>query len=976
MSSEQAQALLEQGIQAAKAGRKDEARKLIQQSLRLDQNNDAAWLWLASLSQDKRERLLCLQRVLLINPNNEMGIKAVQALGIDPAQLLAAARPEASAPSQPPQPETPAVEDEYLDEKFTDAEEVFDEPFVEDEGIFEEYDETPFDEYEEDAAEVFAEDAADDYDSLFEEAAEEFAADDVASPAIQPQVTLRPKPASSDASGVPIPHPDTINEAMEMVDSIVQDYLKEAEPASVNWTHKRRGRAGEREVVVLRLQVFTAIAAFLIVLGGIGAYIVANSPEVQLTLFGASPTPRPPTSTPTNTPTNTPGFTPTPSPTRDFTNEPTFTPSPTIFLSITPGQIEITPRPTEPYLPEEAGQAVRLADELLIEDQPDEAIPLLATAIIQSGEVFDPNPYYYQALAYAESGNVSAGLDTLAQAEGRIERLEGVRGDQAPFYKTLIDLGFAQIRLMQAREALAVNDRANAREYITEARERAESAVAVDNQMAQAYTVLAETYRLEEEYTEAVTILSEAQTFPALVTDLNLIVSKGNIYLDQGRAQLAAGDTEAARASFESASYEGFYAVYVNPFNQASHRLQIEAALARNDPGLAVIFSQGYLLYFPNSAEAFRQLGNARVAEGNTDLALEAYGRALQAEGTDEVIADVLISRASLYNAQRRYDLALADLNQAMELDPSLGTQVQRMYAAYNAGDYETAQADADALLTTGIIPDNEINLVKARILVDQADPSDTDAFNEALVLLNTMGNNLPPESIPLADEYRARAHFALGNLGDSLNAINRAIASVETGSRHFLRGQIHEARDERDDAIAEYQWVLTWNQVYNYDFAGEAQAGIDRILTTIANEQATATAVAVTATVAVEQATATQEAAITQTAEAFATLTVTAGVPITETAEAIASITATAGVPLTQTAEANGAATQQVLGATETIEAQETNTAATATAEIERATAILDTATAAAVNLQLSATARALITPTLTPEPTSAPDG
>ncbi|RMG77384.1 MAG: hypothetical protein D6711_01705, partial [Chloroflexi bacterium] len=88
MSDERARELEERGIAAAKAGRKDEARALLQHSLRINSNNDNAWLWLASVARDKRERLLCLQKVLELNPQNEMGLRAVRAMGIDPQKLV------------------------------------------------------------------------------------------------------------------------------------------------------------------------------------------------------------------------------------------------------------------------------------------------------------------------------------------------------------------------------------------------------------------------------------------------------------------------------------------------------------------------------------------------------------------------------------------------------------------------------------------------------------------------------------------------------------------------------------------------------------------------------------------------------------------------------------------------------------------------------------------------------------------------
>ena len=105
MSSEQAKELRRQGIAAAKAGQKDQARQLLQQSLRIDPGSEAAWLWLVSVSRDQRERLFCLNKLLEINPNNEMAHQSLQQLGLTREQLAqsqqtGAPTPQAS-PSQP-----------------------------------------------------------------------------------------------------------------------------------------------------------------------------------------------------------------------------------------------------------------------------------------------------------------------------------------------------------------------------------------------------------------------------------------------------------------------------------------------------------------------------------------------------------------------------------------------------------------------------------------------------------------------------------------------------------------------------------------------------------------------------------------------------------------------------------------------------------------------------------------------------------
>jgi len=88
LATDDVQSLLNAGIQAAKAGNKIEARRLLEQVLEKDDNNEQAWMWFASVVDTPRERRICLENVLEINPNNT---RARQALD----KLIAAAPPTA-----------------------------------------------------------------------------------------------------------------------------------------------------------------------------------------------------------------------------------------------------------------------------------------------------------------------------------------------------------------------------------------------------------------------------------------------------------------------------------------------------------------------------------------------------------------------------------------------------------------------------------------------------------------------------------------------------------------------------------------------------------------------------------------------------------------------------------------------------------------------------------------------------------------
>lgn len=63
--------LLRRGIEAARAGRKPEARELLMQVVDLDPRNEIAWGWLAGIVESLEDRIIACENVLTINPDNE-----------------------------------------------------------------------------------------------------------------------------------------------------------------------------------------------------------------------------------------------------------------------------------------------------------------------------------------------------------------------------------------------------------------------------------------------------------------------------------------------------------------------------------------------------------------------------------------------------------------------------------------------------------------------------------------------------------------------------------------------------------------------------------------------------------------------------------------------------------------------------------------------------------------------------------------
>src|SRR5215212_2833463 len=76
----EAASLLQQGLAAANAGDKEKAKAILRRASEVDPNNEAVWLWLASLHTDLPIVSHCLQRALALNPHNAVAEQALQAV--------------------------------------------------------------------------------------------------------------------------------------------------------------------------------------------------------------------------------------------------------------------------------------------------------------------------------------------------------------------------------------------------------------------------------------------------------------------------------------------------------------------------------------------------------------------------------------------------------------------------------------------------------------------------------------------------------------------------------------------------------------------------------------------------------------------------------------------------------------------------------------------------------------------------------
>jgi hypothetical protein len=72
--------LLGAGVDAVKGKRLEEARDLLYQVIDLDEHNEKAWLWLSGVVEGIDGRIVCLENVLAINPQNGLAIEGLRHL--------------------------------------------------------------------------------------------------------------------------------------------------------------------------------------------------------------------------------------------------------------------------------------------------------------------------------------------------------------------------------------------------------------------------------------------------------------------------------------------------------------------------------------------------------------------------------------------------------------------------------------------------------------------------------------------------------------------------------------------------------------------------------------------------------------------------------------------------------------------------------------------------------------------------------
>ena len=91
--------ILQLGIEEARNGNREAARNLFELLTRQEPDNAQGWLWLAGVADGPDQRREALQRVIALEPENEMARKGLQAMGVNPSAEPVAA--PVAAPAAP-----------------------------------------------------------------------------------------------------------------------------------------------------------------------------------------------------------------------------------------------------------------------------------------------------------------------------------------------------------------------------------------------------------------------------------------------------------------------------------------------------------------------------------------------------------------------------------------------------------------------------------------------------------------------------------------------------------------------------------------------------------------------------------------------------------------------------------------------------------------------------------------------------------
>ncbi len=743
-------ALLKQGIEAARSGDRGEARRLLAQAIKVNPRSEVAWLWMSGVLEKPEDRIRSLQQVLNINPQNEMAVKGLQALGVGV---------EATAPPSVVKPEPLGV------------------PQSEPEPV-----------------ETVQEQTIDDLTPTY------------------------------DGSGVPIPNPQALQQAIQQAKPIVDKYLgdppkrlniqwsaplfaDEASPLPISTvddqTGKTKGNAGKsRRLQLPNIRfdprnvnpvVYYAVGGVIgiIILGALIAVVINNTRQARIAA-NATPTPSlTPIQSPTPTVTAQPSRTPTPEG-RPITPEPTLLPE-----GAPRGNLAFAATPTEPYVATpHRGSVLGDAQTAFYLDDYDLAIEL-ATQAIDAGEA-PPDAYYYLGLAQFYTGDLDTARETFEQGIN-------ADGNFAPNYAAL---GLvleaegsperAQVASLDAKQL----DPELLTPYLTLARLYADNPELTRPEDEQSSRELDGLEAAFEEIQAALAVNSNYRF------DVNLLALQAELLQRDGELRDALAVANLA--------------IYVDPAAEGSVLAANRARLALRYYESMIISLERYLDEInPSSAESWALLAEAYRNVGRNQDALVAYGRVEQLSDDRALLA----GRGLILYEEGRFEEAYAELSASDSADEDI--LLSRALSAIAIGEAEQALEDL-AVVRDEQGEDFPLELDAVYIEALVAAGNTEEAIFEATRFLSLP--NVEPELRADVFESRATAHIEEGNGNFAFNDATAALNISENVTRYYLQARALDLTFQRTQAQRVYEYVVYWGTLLGNPVAEDAAERLEEL--------------------------------------------------------------------------------------------------------------------------------------------------
>ncbi len=272
-------------------------------------------------------------------------------------------------------------------------------------------------------------------------------------------------------------------------------------------------------------------------------------------------------------------------------------------------------------------------------------------------------------------------------------------------------------------------------------------------------------------------------------------------YANAGLLRYSAHEPDAAMAYFRDA-------LALDPKSDAAHAGRADVEFATGNYDAAVADASKAVALKPNDhPDAYLLLGTLADRKGDHQAKIDYISKAIAlAPG----YAQAYTIRSDGYEAQGKYDLALADLDRAIALDPSLAAAVQQKYeiiyvgrgdAEMKTGATQVAIGDYSAAL--------RLNPANAGWLNRRGDAYNvTGHFTNAIADLSQAIQADP--SYGAAYGNRGVSYMQTGRDDLALADFDKAVSLGDAAALiYFLRGKIHQRQSDLGAARADFLKAL-----------------------------------------------------------------------------------------------------------------------------------------------------------------------